>query len=146
MNNGVNDDPYDLNRFLYAQEGIYEDALDELKGGRKRSHWMWFIFPQIDGLGRSQTAMHYAIKHAEEARAYLDHPVLGKRLLQCTEAVLAIEGRTASEIFGSPDDVKLRSSMTLFAVASGQGSVFQRVLDKYYRGEKDDRTLQLLGT
>ena len=144
MNTGGIDAPYDLNRFTRAQEGVYEEVLSEIKSGSKQSHWMWYVFPQISGLGHSDIAKHYAIKNVEEAREYLKHPVLGNRLLECTKGVLAIEGRTASEIFGSPDDLKLRSSMTLFAVISGTGSVFHRVLDKYYWGEHDDRTLQLL--
>ncbi len=130
------DDPYNLNRFLTAQESVYDRALAELKSGRKRTHWMWFIFPQIDGLGHSETARFYAIKNLEEARAYLRHPILGARLAECAEAVLAVEGRTAAEIFGYPDDLKLRSSMTLFASVSEPGSVFERVLAKYYHGER----------
>jgi uncharacterized protein (DUF1810 family) len=105
---------------------------------------MWYIFPQIDGLGFSSTAKHYAIKSIEEARAYLDHLVLGARLRQCAEAALGVEGRSASEIFGSPDDLKLRSCATLFACVSPPGSVFDRLLEKYYRGERDPRTLRLL--
>jgi uncharacterized protein (DUF1810 family) len=105
---------------------------------------MWFIFPQIEGLGHSATTMHYAIKSIDEARAYLNHPVLGPRLRECAEAVLAVEGRTASEIFQYPDDLKLRSSMTLFAAVAEPGSVFVRVLDKYFAGKQDERTLQLL--
>lgn len=146
MNTGGIDDPYALKRFTSAQERVYEEVLSEIRGGRKQTHWMWYIFPQISGLRHSDTAKHYAIKSVDEAREYMRHPVLGARLRECTEAVLAIEGRAASEIFGSPDDVKLRSSMTLFAVVSGTGSVFHRVLDKYFRGEQDSRTLQILGT
>jgi uncharacterized protein (DUF1810 family) len=139
------DDPFDLNRFTMAQERIYSAVLSELKSGRKRTHWMWFIFPQIDGLGHSSTAKHYAIKSIEEARAYINHPVLGTRLMECAEAVLAVEGRSVSEIFGYPDDMKLKSSMTLFAsVTKDPHSVFLRVLDKYFQGKQDDRTLQLL--
>jgi uncharacterized protein (DUF1810 family) len=118
------DDPYDLNRFLSAQEGVYDRALAELKSGQKRTHWMWYIFPQIDGLGRSPTARYYSIKNIEEARQYLNHPVLGKRLLECTEALLAAKGRSLSEIFGYPDDLKFRSSMTLFEKIAGSGSAF----------------------
>ncbi len=140
------DDPYDLSRFVSAQAGVYDTALAELRGGLKRSHWMWFIFPQIQGLGHSSTAEYYSIKSIEEARSYLNHPVLGPRLVECAEALLAINGRTASEIFGSPDDLKLRSSMTLFAAVAEPPSVFARVLDKYYGGEKDMRTLSLLGS
>ncbi len=143
---GIRSDPYDLKRFMAAQEGVYGGVLAELGSGRKRSHWMWFIFPQIDGLGHSPTAMYYAIKNMAAARAFLDHPVLGARIRECAEAVLAIEGRSASEIFGYPDDMKLKSSMTLFAsVAEDPESVFNRVLDKYYGGGKDSATLRILG-
>jgi len=139
------DDPYDLNRFLSAQEGVYDIALAELKGGQKITHWMWYIFPQIDGLGYSPTAKRYSIKRMEEARQYLNHPVLGKRLLECTEAVVAIEGGSASEIFGYPDDLKFKSSMTLFEKIAGSGSVFSTALDRYCHGERDAATLRLLG-
>ncbi|MDP9810719.1 uncharacterized protein (DUF1810 family) [Rhizobium tibeticum] len=135
---------YNLNRFMDAQNGVYERALSELKAGRKRSHWMWFIFPQIAGLGSSFMAEKYAIRSAEEASAYLADPVLGSRLLRCVDAVLAIEGRTVHEIFGSPDDLKLRSSMTLFAAVSEHGSPFHNVINLFYRGEFDERTIQLL--
>ena len=138
------DDPFDLSRFTSVQAGVYETVLVELRSGEKRTHWMWFIFPQIEGLGHSATAEYYAIKTVEEARQYLKHPVLGARLTECAEAVLAIEGRSASEIFGYPDDLKLRSSMTLFAYVAGPHSAFVRVLDKYFAGEQDLRTLQLL--
>ena len=137
-------DPYDLNRFVRAQENDYAQALSEIKGGRKRTHWMWYVFPQIDGLAFSSTSKHYSIKSLEEARAYLDHPILGARLLECAEAVLRVEGRSAREIFGSPDDLKLRSCATLFACVSPPGSVFDRLLGKYYGGERDGKTLQLL--
>lgn len=138
------DDPFDLARFVSAQAAVYERALQEIRSGDKRSHWMWFIFPQIDGLGFSATAQHYAIKSAEEARQYLAHPTLGPRLLECAEAALAIEGRTALEIFGSPDDLKLRSCMTLFEAIAGRESVFGRVLDKYYQGHRDTKTQEIL--
>jgi len=138
-------DPFDLARFTTAQEKIYGAVLAELRSGQKRSHWMWFIFPQIDGLGFSPTAKRYAIKSIEEAGAYLDHPVLGARLVECAEAVLAVEGRTVSAIFGYPDDMKLKSSMTLFAwVTEDPRSVFVRVLEKYFRGEQDGATLRLV--
>jgi uncharacterized protein (DUF1810 family) len=137
-------DTFDLNRFTIAQQNIYDSALAELRSGRKRTHWMWYIFPQIDGLGHSTTSKHYAIKSLEEARQYLNHPVLGKRLLECAEAVYAVEGRSVSEIFGYPDNLKLKSSMTLFASVAAPGSVFFRVLDKYFNGERDALTLQLL--
>jgi uncharacterized protein (DUF1810 family) len=139
------DDPYDLDRFLRAQAGDYQRALAEIRGGRKRTHWIWYIFPQIDGLGFSPTAKFYSIKSIEEARAYLAHPVLGPRLLEAAEAVVGVEGRSASGIFGSPDDLKLRSCATLFACVSPPGSVFERLLDKYYGGERDGQTLRLLG-
>ena len=138
------DDPFDLIRFLDAQQESYAIALREIKAGRKQSHWMWFIFPQIDGLGSSPTARHYAIKSRAEAAAYLRHPVLGARLLECAEAALGISGRSAHEIFGSPDDVKLRSSATLFAAVAAKGSVFERLLEHYFNGQHDQRTLDLL--
>ncbi|MHC1698005.1 MAG: DUF1810 domain-containing protein [Geobacteraceae bacterium] len=139
------DDPFDLSRFKTAQERIYASVLAELKSGQKSSHWMWFIFPQFEGLGRSSTAQHYAIKSVAEAREYLKDPVLGARLVECTEILEATEGRSASAIFGYPDDLKLRSSLTLFAsVAEDPHSVFIRVLEKYFHGEPDERTLELL--
>jgi uncharacterized protein (DUF1810 family) len=136
-------DPHNLNRFLEAQEGVYERALSEIRAGQKRSHWMWFIFPQYDGLGLSEISKRYAIKSLAEAEAYLQHPVLGPRLIECIEAALAVEGRSANEIFGAPDDMKLRSCATLFAQVSPPGSVFERVLDKYFEGEPDERTRSL---
>jgi len=139
------DDPYNLSRFVRAQEDDYERALAEIKSGQKRTHWMWYIFPQIDGLGFSSTAKHYAIKSVEEAKAYLDHAVLGPRLRECADAALKVEGRSATEIFGSPDDLKLRSCATLFAFVSSPGSVFERALVKYYEGGRDEKTLRLLG-
>jgi uncharacterized protein (DUF1810 family) len=139
------DDSFDLDRFVRAQEDDYKQALVEIKSGRKRSHWMWYIFPQIDGLAFSSTSKRYSIKSIEEAKAYLAHPILGPRLLECTEAVLGVEGRSAAEIFGSPDDLKLRSCATLFACVSPPGSVFDRLLSKYFPGGRDDRTLRLLG-
>jgi uncharacterized protein (DUF1810 family) len=140
----ANDDTYDLNRFISAQHVVYSRVLEELKSGMKRTHWMWFIFPQIHGLGQSTTAVYYAIKSMEEAREYLRHPLLGSRLLECADTVLAIEGRSASEIFGYPDDLKLKSSMTLFASLADSSSLFDRVLDKYFQGERDARTLLIL--
>lgn len=139
-----NNDPYNLDRFLAAQEGLYEAALAELRGGSKRSHWMWFIFPQIAGLGHSPTSQYYSIKSAEEARQYLKHPVLGARLLECAGALLDLSGRSASQIFGFPDDMKLKSSMTLFASVADSDALFARVLDKFFGGERDQRTLDLL--
>lgn len=140
------DDPFNLYRFTSAQEGIYDHALSEIRNGQKRSHWMWYIFPQIDGLGRSATAKQYAIKSLAEAREYLNHTVLGARLLECAETLLDIEGRSATDIFGFTDGVKLRSSMTLFASISGTDSVFVRVLHKFFNGNQDDKTLQILKT
>jgi uncharacterized protein (DUF1810 family) len=139
------DDPHDLNRFVQAQEDDYDQALSEIRSGRKQSHWMWYVFPQFDGLGFSPTSRRYSIKSVAEAKAYLAHPVLGPRLLECAEAALRVEGRSAFEIFGSPDDVKLRSCATLFACVSPAGSVFERLLGKYFQGARDDKTLRLLG-
>ena len=133
-----------LTRFVTAQEDIYKSALFELKRGRKESHWMWFIFPQMDGLGHSGMAKEYAIKSREEAEAYLQHPLLGQRLLECSNALLQIEGKTASEIMGYPDDLKLKSSMTLFSSVSDAGSVFHQVINKYFQGQVDQMTLDLL--
>ena len=137
-------DPYDLERFVRAQEDTYDNALAEMTNGRKRSHWMWFVFPQFAGLGMSPTSQHFAIRSADEARAYLAHPLLGPRLLRCAEALLSLEGRTAHDIFGSPDDLKLRSSATLFAAVSPAGSPFHRLLDRYFNGVEDGRTLELI--
>jgi uncharacterized protein (DUF1810 family) len=138
------DDPFDLARFLRAQDRDYETALSEIRSGRKRSHWMWFVFPQFEGLGFSQTSRDYSIKSIGEAEAYLAHPILGPRLIECAQAALDVNGRPALEIFGSPDDIKLRSSATLFALVSPPGSVFQQVLEKYFQGRRDERTLQLV--
>jgi uncharacterized protein (DUF1810 family) len=145
MEHGVAGDPHDLGRFVRAQDHDYARALAEIRSGRKRSHWMWYIFPQHDGLVVSPTARHYAIKSLAEARAYLDHPVLGPRLVECAEAAFGVGERSASEVFGSPDDLKLRSCATLFARVAPVGSVFERLLDKYFGGRPDDRTLRLLG-
>ena len=138
-------DPHDLGRFVQAQEGDYERALSEIRARRKRSHWMWYIFPQYDGLGFSPTSRRYSIKSVAEAQAYLAHPVLGPRLVEIAEAALRVEGRSALEVFGSPDDMKLRSCATLFAHVSPPGSVFEQLLGKYFNGERDERTLRLLG-
>jgi uncharacterized protein (DUF1810 family) len=137
-------DPFDLNRFVEAQEATFADALSELRAGRKQSHWMWYVFPQIAGLGRSSMAERYAIRSEEEAKAYLAHPVLGPRLVECAEAVMRVEGRTATEIMGSPDDMKLKSCATLFAYVSPERSVFRLILEKYYGGDPDNKTLVLL--
>jgi uncharacterized protein (DUF1810 family) len=138
-------DPYDLTRFVEAQERDYEQAMSEIRSGRKRSHWMWYIFPQFEGLGSSATARHYAIKSVAEAEAYLRHAVLGPRLLESARAVVALAGPSAFEVFGSPDDLKLRSSATLFASVSAAGSVFEQLIDKYFGGERDEKTIDLLG-
>ncbi len=137
-------DPYNLTRFVQAQGRDYEQALAEIRAGQKRSHWMWYIFPQFKGLGSSPTSMHYAINSAGEAAAYLAHPLLGPRLLECAESALHIADRSALAIFGSPDDMKLRSSATLFASVSPEGSVFHRIIEKYFEGERDVRTIELL--
>ncbi|HEX6976426.1 MAG TPA: DUF1810 domain-containing protein [Vicinamibacterales bacterium] len=137
-------DPHDLARFVTAQRGSYEHALTEIQSGRKRSHWMWYVFPQFEGLGFSAMSKQYAIKSLAEAEAYLQHPVLGPRLLEIARTALAVKGRNALEVFGSPDDLKLRSSATLFAAISPAGSVFHQVLDRYFDGEPDERTLALL--
>jgi uncharacterized protein (DUF1810 family) len=134
----------DLKRFLDAQENDFERALAEIKRGRKQSHWMWYIFPQIAGLGLSETSRFYAVKDRAEAELYLAHPVLGARLVEISEALLEIEGKTANQIFGSPDDMKLKSSMTLFGALKNTNPVFQSVLDEYFNGTKDLRTLQLI--
>jgi uncharacterized protein (DUF1810 family) len=138
-------DPHDLQRFLEAQAPAYERALAEIRSGRKRTHWMWYVFPQCAGLGFSSTAQRYAIRTIAEAEAYLRHPVLGPRLVECCEAAVAIDGRSAAAIFGSPDDLKLRSCATLFAAVSPPGSVFQRVLARFFNGEPDPVTLRLIG-
>lgn len=138
------DDPYRLERFVAAQAGgVYERALSELRAGRKRTHWMWFVFPQLAGLGQSPTSRLYAISSLDEARAYLAHPTLGPRLIECAEALLALLDRDAEAVLGPVDAMKLRSSMTLFA-ATSDNSLFQQVLDAYFRGIPDDRTLRLL--
>jgi uncharacterized protein (DUF1810 family) len=138
-------DPWRLSRFVDAQAGTYEQALAELRGGRKRSHWMWFVFPQLAGLGFSAMSVRYAISGLPEARAYLEHPVLGPRLQECAEALLALEGeRPITQVLGYPDDLKLRSSATLFAHLSPPGSVFHRLIERYFGGLCDDATLSLL--
>jgi uncharacterized protein (DUF1810 family) len=137
-------DPFDLQRFVDAQGPVYDTAVDELRGGRKRSHWMWFVFPQLRGLGSSPTAVRFAISSIDEARAYLAHEVLGPRLQECAQLVARIDGRTAEEIFGWPDDMKLRSSMTLFARAAEENADFIAVLEKFYGGQEDPATLARL--
>jgi len=137
-------DPFDLQRFVDAQRPVIDAARAELRAGRKRSHWMWFVFPQIEGLGRSAMAQKYAIQSREEARAYLDHPALGARLRECAALVLAVEGRSIRGIFGDPDWLKFRSSMTLFAAVAPEETVFSRTLDKYFNGARDSATLERL--
>ena len=138
-------DPHDLERFVAAQNPVWDHVRAELRRGRKSSHWMWFVFPQLAGLGSSPTARAYALSGLDEAQAYLAHPVLGPRLREAAELAAAVQGRTASEVFGYPDDLKLRSSMTLFARAAPQDPVFTAVLDRYFGSDPDPRTLELLG-
>ena len=134
---------YDLSRFHKAQKGSYETALAEIRAGRKRSHWIWYIFPQIQGLGYSSTAQYYAIEDLEEAKAYLADPVLRERLLEISNALLALDSCDPSDVMGYPDDLKLRSSMTLFSLADPECTVFRDVLEKYYDGREDPRTIAL---
>ncbi len=138
------DDPYDLQRFLTAQKDLYPLALREIRNGCKSSHWMWFVFPQMRGLGASATSRHFGISSQDEARAYLAHPTLGPRLVEVAEAFMASGASSAHEVFGFPDDMKLKSCATLFAAVSRPGSVFGRLLEKYYDGERDKQTLALL--
>jgi uncharacterized protein (DUF1810 family) len=136
---------FDLERFVTAQADVYAQALGELRAGRKTSHWMWFVFPQMAGLGQSATARHYGIASAAEARAYLEHPLLGPRLIECAQALLGHEGESALEILGGIDAIKLRSSMTLFEAVAEEPAPFAAVLDAFYGGERDQATLALLG-
>ncbi|WP_031550341.1 DUF1810 domain-containing protein [Parvularcula oceani] len=138
------DDPYDLKRFIDAQEPSYARALEELRAGRKQTHWIWYVFPQIGGLGSSPTAQRFSIRSLEEASAYLAHPVLGQRLREATQAVLDLQGRSAHDIFGSPDDLKFRSCMTLFERAAAEPRLYALALDRYYDGERDQETLKRL--
>ena len=140
------DDPHDLKRFVDAQRDVYAQALSEIVAGGKRTHWMWYVFPQVDGLGSSPNAKRYAIRSKAEALAYVGHPVLGPRLLEIAQAALAVSGRTAHEIFGSPDDAKLRSCATLFAAVLPASPVFDQLLVKYFAGVRDERTIHLLET
>jgi len=135
---------YNLERFIDAQRSDYAIALSEIKQGRKEGHWMWYIFPQVLGLGYTSTSILYAIKDLDEAAAYLNHEILGKRLIEISNALLALETNDAHKVFGSPDNMKLRSCMTLFTLVPGADKVFQLVLDKFFNGKKDDKTLQLL--
>ena len=137
-------DPFDLRRFVSAQAAVYRTAVDELRDGRKRGHWMWFVFPQLRGLGSSPMAARYGISSLDEARAYLAHAVLGPRLRECTRLVNEIQGRSIDEIFGSPDDLKLCSSMTLFARATDDNEDFVALLDRYYFGQEDRLTVRRL--
>ena len=139
-------DTYDLRRFVEAQDLVYRSVIAELRVGVKQSHWMWFVFPQVSGLGHSVMADKYAIRSLEEAKAYLDHPLLGARLRECTELVLNVTGRTARQIFGSPDDLKFRSSMTLFAHAAPNKPLFRDALARYFDGQEDRLTVELLQT
>ena len=138
-------DTHDLERFVRAHDGSYRQALSEIRSGGKRSHWMWYVFPQVAGLGRSLTARRYEVADLDEARAFLAHPVLGAHIREISSALLALETSDASMVFGWPDDMKLRSSMTLFDLAHGRPSVFGAVLDKYFDGTYDDLTLNILG-
>jgi len=140
----MNDDPHDLQRFVSAQAPVYEQVCRELAAGRKTSHWMWFVFPQLRGLGRSATAQHYGIASADEALAYWQHPLLGPRLAQCTALVLAVPGKTLHEIFGSPDDLKFASSVTLFAHVAPEEPLFARAIGRCCGGHPDTGTLALL--
>ena len=141
----INEDPYDLNRFVQAQKQDYATALDEITQGQKYSHWMWYIFPQIEGLGRSHIAQKYAIRNTDEAKAYLADLVLGARLVECCEVLLDLDSSyTASEIFGFPDDLKLKSSMTLFAKVSAKDSVFHKVIEHNFDGEFDSKTVDIM--
>jgi uncharacterized protein (DUF1810 family) len=137
-------DAFPLERFVEAQSEVYADVVAELRAGQKQSHWMWFVFPQIRGLGNSPTAKQYAIVSRAEAVAFVEHPVLGPRLKECTQLVIDIEGRTIGQIFGYPDDLKFRSSMTLFATVTPDNEVFLKALQKYFRGEMDQATLDRL--
>ena len=134
----------DLERFLIAQQTYYQTALQEIKSGKKRSHWMWFIFPQIAGLGHSETARYYAIKNMEEAKAYMEDYTLGRNLIEISEALLEIKSNDALEVMGWPDNLKLNSCMTLFALAKPECEVFQKVLDKFFHGERDQKTIEIL--
>ena len=138
------DDPFDLERFVAAQDAVMAAVREELRAGRKRTHWMWFVFPQLRALGRSSTALHYGIASLAEARAYLAHPVLGPRLRDCTGLACAVQGRTIHEIFGSPDDMKFRSCMTLFAAADPAAPQFAEALRIYFDGQPDPLTVDLL--
>jgi uncharacterized protein (DUF1810 family) len=144
MNAG--NDPFDLQRFVTAQADCYDQVLAELRAGRKRSHWMWFVFPQLAGLGRSPTAAYYAIRNIDEAKAYLAHDVLGPRLQECTGLLLVHDGLSAADVFGYPDDLKFRSSMTLFEYVASDATLFSEAISKYCAGIRDEKTLSLIGS
>jgi len=135
----------DLDRFLAAQQQDYDQALSEIRSGRKRTHWIWYIFPQIEGLGFSSNAIYYSIRDLQEAAAYLKHPVLGPRLVEISKALLALASSNATQVMGSPDDIKLRSSMTLFSMVPGADPVFGEVLEKFFDGKRDERTVGIVG-
>ena len=137
-------DPFQLQRFIEAQDNCYARVVAELRDGKKRTHWMWFVFPQLAGLGRSSTAVYYAIKDLEEAKAYLNHAILGARLRECTDILLQQEGLSASDVFGYPDDLKFRSAMTLFGHVAADSTLFDDAIIKYCHGQKDERTLALI--
>lgn len=141
---GVND-PFNLSRFIEAQKGVYSDVLNELRRGRKTGHWIWYIFPQIAGLGLSGMSRRYSISSLDEAKAYAEHPVLGQSLIECVELVLAVEGKSAEQIFGHLDALKFRSCLTLFAAADNDNETYQRALNKYFDGSPDPLTIQALG-
>lgn len=136
---------YEMSRFVQAHQADYQRALSEIRSGKKVSHWMWYIFPQVKGLGRSPASEYYGIQDLDEAKAYLADPVLGKHLIEICDALLSLDSNDATDVMGQPDDKKLRSSMTLFDAAAEGSDIFQRVLDQYYGGEKDRRTLRILG-
>jgi uncharacterized protein (DUF1810 family) len=139
-------DPHNLQRFVDAQDRVFEDVLSELREGHKRSHWMWFVFPQIRGLGRTGMAWDFGIASRAEAEAYLDHPVLGPRLRECTRLMNRIEGRSARQVLGTPDDLKFRSSMTLFAGVTPDNAIFEEALRRYYAGQRCQHTLEFLAS
>jgi uncharacterized protein (DUF1810 family) len=139
------DDPFELQRFVEAQSTTFEQARGELLAGRKVTHWMWFVFPQLEGLGRSEMARRYAISSLDEARAYLEHPILGPRLVECAQIVNGLDGKSAREVFGAPDDLKFRSSLTLFACVARDEPVFKQALEKYFDSVSDPMTLERLG-
>lgn len=142
----MGDVTYDLNRFVTAQQSDYQTALSEIKSGRKRSHWMWYIFPQVKGLGKSSTSQYYGISSIQEAEAFLEHPILGHNLIEISEALLTLESNNATEIFDKPDDKKLKSSMTLFSMADLNCPVFEKVLEKFFDGRRDGKTIHILNT